>query len=127
MIVHAVAVAVTAEVEVAAEVAAVVAVLVGTGAVLVGGTDVPVAVATEVFVRVAVAVGATEVLVAVGAGGVLVAVATGVLVATGVPVVQGGCWNVSINPALKPPVLHSNWVNREPVSFCTPTVALDPV
>ena len=30
-------------------------------------------------------------------------------------------------PSLMPPVLHSNWLNCEPVPFCSPTVAESPV
>jgi len=67
-----------------------------------------------------------EVRVAVPAGTVGVAVAPpGVEVR--VAVAQEGKEKVSFCPADNPPALHSNWVKREPVSFCTPTVAPDPL
>jgi hypothetical protein len=74
----------------------------------------------EVAVPVTMPTVGVLVRVVVAAGGVFVAVA-------GVPVAQAGRLNVSFCPADRPPVLHSYWVNSEPVSFCTPTVALDPL
>src|SRR5437867_9332925 len=66
---------------------------------------------TGVLVGVLVIVG-VEVMV-----GVFVAEGVGVLVA------HRGWVKCNSRPPVRPPVLHSYWVNREPVSLCTPTVA----
>src|ERR1700757_5055249 len=51
----------------------------------------------------------------------------GVPVGVGVGDAQGASVKLSCRPWDSPPVLHSNCVEREPVSRCTPTVALEPV
>jgi len=70
-------------------------------------------------VEVAVAVG-VPVPVPVGVFvGVFVGVADGLPHVVGVYVIR--------RPVLMPPVLHSNWLNIDPVSLCRPTVAESPV
>jgi len=86
--------------------------------------DVLVGVFVDVLVRVGVLLATViEVLVAVAVRVVVAVEATVVAVL----VAQAGREKVSFRPADKPPALHSNWVISEPVSFCTPTVALDPL
>src|SRR2546427_197585 len=83
--------------------------------------DVGVLVGVFVLVRVAMPVS-----VGVGDGpvGVGVTVSEGVEVNVGVEVPQLPCVKISSSPCDSPPALHSNCVNSEPVSRCTPTVAL---
>src|SRR5437867_2941456 len=68
------------------------------------------------------------VTVAVGGAGVLVRVlvgpaVVGVLVGVFVPQLPVGRVNITTRPWVNPPALHSNEVNRLPVSRCTPTDA----
>src|SRR5581483_1256141 len=111
----------------------------GSGVHTVGGhVGVAVGVAVEVGVGVTVGVTVTVAVavgvgVGVGGGGVDVGVAVAVGVTLGVAVAVGVGVGVTppqpaINarPGVSPPVLHSNCVNRLPVSRCTPTVALAP-
>src|SRR6476469_8707341 len=88
----------------------------------------------EVEVRVGVLEGPPGVLVGVlvppvttGLVGVLVRVTVLVTADVGVALPQAGREKVGFWPVDNPLALHSNWVMREPVSFCTPTVALDPL
>src|SRR5581483_11119389 len=95
----------------------------GSGVHTVGGhVGVAVGVAVAVGVGVGVGGGGVDVGVAVAVGvtlGVAVAVGVGVGVTPPQPAINA-------RPGFNPPVLHSNCVNRLPVSRCTPTVAPAP-
>src|SRR6476659_9518479 len=87
--------------------------------VSVGGTGVLVTVLAVVGVLLGVNVRVGTVDVTVGVG----------VLVTGVPVVHGGWLKASCIPwvVLPPLPSHSYWMNRLPVPFWAPTVALPPV